>query len=298
MDRKVRIRNRLLHQLVPAIPPCVCVDVGASYYPPAAWSLFFKSPQTSIISVEPNFKNLQYLKDWKYPAKVEGFEKGLSMNGGPRTLYVTASDSGSSLYPPVLHSSFAHRGIEPSYFFPVKEMNVQTATLEEILAKQKNKLPVVIKLDTQGTELEILHGGLKRIVDHQVVGLEIETPLLAVPVMQGSSRFWEANRDLESWGFELLEIKPFFSSSIYKTKKIIGKRAAWECDAVFALRRDVAQKLHESFRQMLFYFYLAYEFYEEALSFISSDKQIKRSLEEKLGNNPVILLKKILEISD
>ena len=179
-----------------------------------------------------------------------------------------------------------------------KEKLVKTETLENVLASHAKDLPVVIKLDTQGTELEILHGGIKRLQDHQVVGVEMEAPLLATPVMKGSGRFWEANRDLESWGYELLEIKPYSCATINKTSNQIGKRTAWECDAVFALRRDVAQDLPETFRRMLVFFYLAYEFYEEALSFLEQDSQVSESLTDLIKTSPIDVLKKTLELQE
>ena len=298
LERKSRARNRALKQISQGIPPCLCVDVGASYYPPSAWSAFLSSPNTCLVAVEPNTENLKYLKNWKYPAKVKVCGTGLSGTGDPRTLYVTSTDSGSSLNPPVLHPSFAHRGIDHGYFFPLKEKLVKTETLENVLASHAKDLPVVIKLDTQGTELEILHGGITRLQNHQVVGVEMEAPLLATPVMKGSGRFWEANRDLESWGYELLEIKPYSCATINKTSNQIGKRTAWECDAVFALRRDVAQDLPETFRRMLVFFYLAYEFYEEALSFLEQDSQVSESLTDLIKTSPIDVLKKTLELQE
>src|SRR5207253_2824711 len=53
--------QRLLRSTAKILPPMVCVDVGASYYPHPAWEVFRRSPRTTWLAVEPNSKNTQYL---------------------------------------------------------------------------------------------------------------------------------------------------------------------------------------------------------------------------------------------
>ena len=137
-------------------------------------------------------------------------------------------------------------------------------------------MPVLVKLDTQGSELEILHGAANRLKKNQIIGLEIEAPLLAHPVMKGSGKFWEVNRDLESWGYELLEIRPFPCSSLSPFGEKYGKRPAWECDAVFSIQRNLALKLPREFKAALVVFYLSNEYFEEAYSFLRDDQETQK----------------------
>lgn len=251
---------------------------------------FLRSPQTHWIAVEPNPHNTGYLRNWEYAAEVELFATGLSRQGGRQTLYVTQTDSGSSLNPPEFHPSFSHRGLDHGYFYPLQERVIETSTLEKVIQRYGSDDPVLVKLDTQGTELDILHGAANRLARHQIIGVEMEAPLLAHPVMKGSGKFWEANRDLEKWGFELLEIRPIPCSSLSPNPEKNGKRPAWECDAVFSLRREVAMDLPREFKAVLVIFYLAYEFFEEAYAFVRDDSETREYLKSSIGQDPIPLL--------
>ena len=49
---------------------------------------------------------------------------------------------------------------------------------------------------------------------------------------------------------------------------------------------------------MLVFFYLAYEFYEEALSFLEQDSQVSESLTDLIKTSPIDVLKKTLELQE
>jgi FkbM family methyltransferase len=248
---------------------------------------FLNSSRTRWVAVEPNSQNLQYVRTWEYAANVTIFSSGLSRTGGLQTLYVTNTDSGSSLYPPEFHPSFSHRGLERGYFFPLLERSIETSTLEAVIQRYGHELPVLVKLDTQGTELDILHGASDRFHSHQIIGVEIEAPLLAHPVMKGSGKFWEASRDLENWGYELLEIRPIPCSSLSPLEQKYGKRPVWECDAVFALQRDRAMGLPKEFKAALVVFYLAYEYFEEAYAFLRDDRETRDFMGQLSNQDPL-----------
>ena len=81
---------------------------------------------------------------------------GLSEMGGERTLYMLNCPTGSSLYPVNPASEFA--GPDNSYIYPIREVQIQTQNLNEVLNEQKVADVDIIKLDVQGAELEILRG--------------------------------------------------------------------------------------------------------------------------------------------
>lgn len=269
--------EQLIRIVAPNLPGCVCIDVGASYYPHPEWELFRAGANTSWVAVEPNEKNIAYVKSWGWPSKVRVVPTGLSREGGRQTLYVTNVDSGSSLLKPEIRAGMKHRvgqkGLD--YFFPMREVQVDTITLSEVISRETPGVPIFVKLDTQGSELSILQGAHSYLESKRVVGIEMESTLLAQPYMHGSGKFWEACEYLERLDFELLDIYPISALTNLDIKSPRGRRYMNECDAVFALRRDVVQTLSVDYRVALFGFYLANKLYEEALSLVEDDVDVK-----------------------
>lgn len=281
------VKNFLRHQtlpwkisklLSPHLPTMVCIDVGASYYPHIRWLTLLNAPATHWLAVEPNEVNLKYLRSWSWPCQVSACTTGLSREGGVQTLYVTNVDSGSSLLPPKIMPSMLHRVHNMEYFFPVSERRIETLTLMQAASGLSATAPVFVKLDTQGTELSILQGAQPWFDERRIVGIEMESTLLAEPVMQGSGKFWQACAYLEQQGFELLVIKPIAAVG-YSGRLHAGRNTYLnECDAVFALRQDVADRLSIEHRSSLLAFYLTNALYEEALSLLERDTGVSKAL--------------------
>jgi hypothetical protein len=190
-------------------------------------------------------------------------------------------DSGSSLLEPKIPASMAGRILNLDYFFPMRQQRIETMTLAEVAARGKSGAPIFVKLDTQGTELSILSGAERLLHDRSIVGIEMEATLLAQPIMQGAGKFWEAARYLEEAGFELLLIHPIYGPSRLGRRKARGYTFINECDAVFALRPDLAAALPLAHRVGLLAFYLCNRLFEEALAFLGSDPEVVRSLADR-----------------
>lgn len=269
---------RISGLLSPHLPVSVCVDVGASYFPHGKWLTFLNAAKTQWLAVEPNEANIGYIKSWGWPCQVSACTTGLSREGGAQTLYVTNVDTGSSLLPPEITESMKHRVADLDYFFPVTERKIETLTLVQALAGLSATAPVFVKLDTQGTELSILQGAESLFQGRRIVGIEMESTLLAQPLMKGSGKFWQACEFLEAQGFELLHLKPIPAPG--RSSRVRTGRNTYlnECDAVFALRQDIAGSLPVEFRTSLLAFYLTNFFYEEALSVLERDAEVTDSL--------------------
>jgi FkbM family methyltransferase len=253
------------------LPTAVCVDVGASYYPHGKWLLFLNAPRTQWLAVEPNEANIGYVKSWPWPSQVSACTTGLSHEGGTQTLYVTHVDTGSSLLPPEIPASMKHRVTNLDYFFPVTERRIETLTLVQALAGLSATAPVFVKLDTQGTELSILQGAQTLFDARRIVGIEMESTMLAQPVMKGSGKFWQACEYMERQGFELLHVKPIHAPRRSGRSRPRLHTFLNECDAVFALRLDVVAELPVEYRISLLAFYLTNLFCEEALTLLEVD---------------------------
>lgn len=269
---------RISKLLSPYLPATVCVDVGASYYPHVKWLVFLDAPATQWLAVEPNEANIGYVRSWSWRSQVSACTTGLSREGGKQTLYVTNVDTGSSLLPPEVTPSMKHRVTNLEYFFPVTERKIETLPLVQALAGLSAVAPVFVKLDTQGTELSILQGAQALFDARRIVGIEMEATMLAQPVMKGSGKFWQACDFLEQQGLELLHIKPI--SAVPRSGRMHTGHNTYlnECDAVFALRRDVAAELSVDYRTSLLAFYLTNQFYEEALALLERDAEVTENL--------------------
>ena len=265
---------RISKLLSPHLPVTICVDVGASYYPHVKWLTFLRAPATQWLAVEPNEANIGYIKSWIWPCQVSTCTTGLSREGNTQTLYITNVDSGSSLLPPEIMPSMKHRVTNLDYFFPVNERRIETLTLMQAMVGLSATAPVFVKLDTQGTELSILQGAQSLFDAQRIVGIEMESTLLAQPLMKGSGKFWQACQYLEQQGFELLHIKPI--AAVGRSGRSRASRNTYlnECDAVFALRPDIAASLPVEHRASLLAFYVTNLFYEEALSLLERDFEV------------------------
>lgn len=271
--RRFSFGSRLAARLSPYLPTAVCIDVGASYYPHTRWRLFLDSPGTHWVAVEPNVQNLGYIKGWPWRSKVSTCTTGLSREGGARTLYVTNVDSGSSLLEPVIPASMTSRVRNLDYFFPVRPQSIQTLTLAQVIEAQVPEAPVFVKLDTQGAELSILMGAEPQLKSRRIVGIESELTMLADPIMKGAGKFWQACEYLEGLGFELLHVKPIYGPSRFGRQRPRGLTFLNECDAVFALRQDLARTLGVEHRLGLIAFYLCNHLFEEALAALQDDTE-------------------------
>lgn len=264
-----------LQGLQEALPAVTCVDVGASYYPHTSWWLFLDSPRTHWLAIEPNSLNLGYLKSWPWRAAVEAVTTGLSENGGVQTLFVTNVDSGSSLLHPVLPDSMAQRaGVDiRNYLFPVREVDIETLTLEQVVAGHSEE-PKLVKLDTQGSELGILRSLVNARVDHRVVGVEIECSLLTEPYYEGSPRLWEVSTYMEDHGYELVLLDVFPRSNNREKISSSPRAVVNECDAVYAQRPDVTAGQEVEVRAATLGFYVTSCLYVEAIRMIDHDREV------------------------
>jgi FkbM family methyltransferase len=122
---------------------------------------------------------------------------GLAGSPGMRNLYITKEPACSSLHPPIQYLVENYPALEGITL--EKVISIPVTTLE-IWAK-KNHLNSVdyIKIDTQGTELEILKGGESLLHTTRCIDIEVEFN----PIYEGQTLFWETDAYLRSKGYIL-----------------------------------------------------------------------------------------------
>jgi FkbM family methyltransferase len=99
----------------------------------------------------------------------------LAEKNGKRILYKTNEATGSSLLPP--HNDAICNFPQNDYFHPITEEEIEVQSLASVLEYLEVKHVDAIKLDTQGTELEILKG-LGSSLSKDLLLIEIEIPVI------------------------------------------------------------------------------------------------------------------------
>jgi FkbM family methyltransferase len=149
---------------------------------------------------DPLFKRFRYINE------------ALSGAGGARTFYATNVPTGSSLLRP--KKGGFHDFASNSYFWPLEEQTIETVTLAESLGRHGVDRIDMIKLDTQGTEMEILTG-----LDAQRLSqtLLIEAECAILDIYEGGERGLEdMMRFMREKGFVLFDLRTnrFIGNSI------------------------------------------------------------------------------------
>lgn len=121
----------------------------------------------------------------------------LAERAGERTLHVTAESACSSLYPP--DPAMVARYPELAAMRPVGEQRVSAITLDEWWRADGAGRVDFVKLDTQGSELDILRGAERML--GSVWGLEIEVEFN--PLYRGQPLFADVDGFLRAHGFVL-----------------------------------------------------------------------------------------------
>lgn len=78
----------------------------------------------------------------------------------------------------------------------------QLQTLDDIIEENKWPLPNLVKLDTQGYEIEILKGGCRAIANTEAILMEVSF----LEIYKGAPLFRDVVRQMSDWGFQVYDI--------------------------------------------------------------------------------------------
>ncbi len=278
-------------------PNTLLVDIGASYFYNKNWYLATKLSSSTFIQIDPNAENLSYLDKQSINAKVHKVASAISGNGGERTLYITNVDSGSTLFEPSISPDLLPRLDSEiySYFFPFEEKTISTQTLDSVIPLELRRIPMVLKLDAQGSELEILRGS-ESIIRRQVAAIEVEASLLRHPFAKGGTKFAELQLFLESIGYELVNLDLLYSHGPITPKDIEKRGFLSECDALFVLNHREIQHKSTEFKLSTFFVLSMYGQLRDCLKLLEGDETLKAMIYEAAGGP--IELKKLLSFQE
>jgi FkbM family methyltransferase len=169
------------------------IDVGARGGVDPRWKPFFK--HLSVLGFEPDREECASLNSTRFPYKCRFLPFALgSEDGIEATLNMCVSPGSSSLMEPN-HEVFRHY----PYSAQLEVVRRIPLTLTRLDTACADFQPDVIKLDTQGTELDILHGA-GHLLD-QTLAVEIEVEF--VQIYKGQPLFADIDIFMREHGFSL-----------------------------------------------------------------------------------------------
>lgn len=172
------------------------VDVGGAVNLQPHWHRFHQVADFTVY--EPHPKSYQDLierqQSGNYYKAFRYINAALSGAVGPRTLYITNAPTGTSLLP--LKKGSMGDFPENSYLYPMREETIQTTTLAQSLSDNGIGEVHGVKLDTQGTEMEIIRG----------LGADLSKGLLLVEMEIGTIEHYATP------SASLVEAIPYFAS--------------------------------------------------------------------------------------
>jgi FkbM family methyltransferase len=270
----------------------VGVDVGSAGGLQPHWRTY--EGVVDFYLFEPHLESYEKLKAHfsvsSCPKSFHVLPIGLSETGGERTLYMLNCPTGSSLYPVNPASEFASPG--NSYVYPIREVQIQTRCLNDVLNEQKVENVDIIKLDVQGAELEILHG-LGDARRQRLLLAEIEVNISSgvtnnIGPYEGGPTWGQIDQMLTAEGMRLLDVsiargyRPKDGDSdwyqreifdVYQNSPSLSART-WEADVVYVRdwRQLVAERDASSIRKLAVAL-CGYRFFSEAYFIIEKAEE-------------------------
>lgn len=253
----------------------LAADIGAAGDLPAPW--FALEGNGRFLCVEPDAAACERLKT-RHAARGRSADYdvhavALSGTGGDRTLYRTASPTGSSLFDPDIPLVRAYTTSE--YLQPVETETVRTLAGGAFLADAGWEDLDLMKLDVQGCELEILESLSKRTLDRMAL-VELE----ASPHDRGPGypTYCDLHNFLSGHGFRPLDVWPDRQPrSIDGSRETISERLGvypyapsvsrrvWEMDVLYYRPPDAPELEARDLRVRLALL-CTYGFFGEALA--------------------------------
>lgn len=181
------------------LSPIKLVDIGARGGAPANWNPVFDN--LKVFCFEPDKKECEKLNKETnenhtfFPYALFNKDEEIDFN-------MTKKPDCSSIYKP--NRKFLERFPNSHLFDVEKIIKVKCATLDNVLKDNRIHDIDFIKVDTQGSELQVLEGA-KETLQESVLGVEVEIEFS--PQYENQPFFSEVDQYLRKLGFSLFDIR-------------------------------------------------------------------------------------------
>lgn len=182
-----------------ASEPFIIVDIGARGGFEPYWSLY--RDQVKLLGFEANVKECERLNRKTSKSGNRFFPIALHQDRGTRPFYVTALPDSSGFYPPDMQ--FWQRFPDEVNLVIEKTIEMDTVDFDSFASENDIDSVDFIKLDTEGSELDILKGAIK-FIKKSVLGLSIEVEFLQAHKEQPV--FSDVDSFLKPLGFRLYDL--------------------------------------------------------------------------------------------
>jgi len=174
----------------------VVVDVGARWGFAQAWDRLRE--QCLTIGFEPDAEECARLNELhREDPRMRFVPVALGAESGLATLYLTKDRKGCSIYPPANEVVSRHPGLTDGHLEATTIIDV--TTLDEWCAADGLALVDALKIDTQGSELDVLRGAEATLETVRLIEVEVEFNEL----YEGIPLFAEVDNYLRAQGFVL-----------------------------------------------------------------------------------------------
>lgn len=177
--------------------PLRIADVGCRWGLAEVWEVY--GPKAEIVGFDPDpdeCRRLEY--DYAGRCDVRFVPVALAGRQGRATLHRTFEPACSSLYPPDPAAIRRHAGLE-DLIRPLGSCPIAVTTLDRWVRRAKAAPFDALKLDTQGSELDILRGAIRQLRSIRILEIEVEFN----PIYRGQPLFGDVDRYLRRRGFVL-----------------------------------------------------------------------------------------------
>jgi FkbM family methyltransferase len=201
--------------------PFVLIDVGArrGFHP--VFNNFIPSKK---IGFEPNKEECSFLNTNKSGKSECYFPVGLGSKYEERKFYNAKNPGSSGIFPP--NKEYWSRFTDSNSLDVVSEDTIKTEPLDSFLHENGIQDCDFIKIDTEGFEKHIIHGG-KKIITENVLGVLCE--VYFNPVRKGGAKFGDIHNILDVCGLSLYELSP---SKICKKGFFLDKKNTINADSI------------------------------------------------------------------
>jgi FkbM family methyltransferase len=180
----------------------ICIaDVGAADGLAKRWRPI--APALRVVAFEPDGRSDATAADVALGASVTFVQRAAAAHPGIGQLHLTRKPRCSSLYPP--NRAVVDRYPEAQRYDVVQTAAVECTTVDAAFAGIGGVLDF-IKIDTQGTELDVLRGAEASLAG--CLGIEVEVEFQ--PLYLGAALFRDVDLYLSALGFEIFDLRRTF----------------------------------------------------------------------------------------
>lgn len=173
----------------------LCVDVGARWGVDSA--LLALKGKAKLLCFDPDEEECARLQAGHSIDELEYVPIALSSDGRDLSLTITQEPACSSIYPPIKSLYTNYPALAQTA--PAQVVAVASTSLDQFLASRDLGKPHLFKVDTQGSELDILRGSVANLSEVCMIDIEVEFN----PIYQGQALFWEVDAFMREQGFVL-----------------------------------------------------------------------------------------------